>query len=913
MKNQINKLILVLFVLGAIAFRLKAQDVVAGISFIKGTPSADGSGYVTVSNNTFIAGDNDIYIHLQLINSGSPAVPATKVRPQLSIGGTGLTFDGTPVVYRTFNQEAGIAVAETNVPILNQTATNLRFENTNYAIPAFQSLDIFVKVIPTAAGNYTSALLNIFWNGPQTSGNLTGNDGAVSGNITIQSSNNICYRPGITSGTALDSKVGITSLGRAGDNQDNWPMVRKGAWLVLESKTKGFVMNRLTSAQIAAIPTSSLVEGMMVFDTNAQCLKVYTTNDSNVLGWYCMQTQTCPTDPTGNLTLNCGGATTTGNLYSGQVASGVSITVPYTGGDGSAYPAQTFSSTGVTGLTATLPAGTLNNGSGNVVLSITGTPSSSGTASFPITLAGQSCTVSMTVGGPQVGTVSALSCAAASFFPSTATQGLSYSGTFQLPYTGGNGGTYSAQSFTTNGLTFSLPAGNFNTGSGALTYSVTGIPTTPGTTSANVTIGGQTCPSAGALNVAPGSTMITVNCGGRTVGGSYIKGQAVTASNYVDIPVTAVGNPGAANITTNTANGLTFSSGNITITAGTTSVRLFAQGTPTNTDNGTLNTFTFTIPTNNGTCSFGVPVTSTVGSFANPAESCQKIFEEFNSSGTLIVNDGEYWIGTSTANRYKTRCDMVDAAEAASLDKQVGGYTLLMSYSERTAKTNSDFGTNGRFSWGSTALDNRNVVTTEAGTMNYNNFRITTAEKSRWNSKATRMTFTANPTNSNLALDTYLNYPVANTITGGETYYRSVGAGTVSGKYLGATASMVKNATGDRATLTIGGVIIENSNYFYNTAYNTHWNQTVYRYAPTLNGGNGAIISNWPLFVVGEYVSSLPFGYCINTVSRTPSPPEGGGYPSKTFTDACVPNNTNLDVHPGVNGTQGYVLQWWAK
>ncbi|WP_435524802.1 hypothetical protein [Chryseobacterium indoltheticum] len=47
-----------------------------------------------------------------------------------------------------------------------------------------------------------------------------------------------CYKPAITAGTVLDTKQGITSLQRAGSDNDNWPMVRKGAWTALESKTK---------------------------------------------------------------------------------------------------------------------------------------------------------------------------------------------------------------------------------------------------------------------------------------------------------------------------------------------------------------------------------------------------------------------------------------------------------------------------------------------------------------------------------------------------------------------------------------------------------------------------------------------------------------------------------------------------
>ena len=95
--------------------------------------------------------------------------------------------------------------------------------------------------------------------------------------------------------------------------------------------------------------------------------------------------------------LNCGSATTTGTLTEGQPASGVSTSVPYTGGNAGTYSAQAVSSTGVTGLTANLAAGSVNNGSGNLVYTITGTPSAAGTASFAISLGGQSCTVTITV------------------------------------------------------------------------------------------------------------------------------------------------------------------------------------------------------------------------------------------------------------------------------------------------------------------------------------------------------------------------------------------------------------------------------------------------------------------------------------------------------------------------------------
>jgi len=96
--------------------------------------------------------------------------------------------------------------------------------------------------------------------------------------------------------------------------------------------------------------------------------------------------------------LNCGSATQTGNLYNGSVASGVSASVPYTAGNGGSYGAQTISSTGVVGLTATLGAGTLANGAGSLTYAISGTPTTSGTASFAITVGGQSCSFTVSVG-----------------------------------------------------------------------------------------------------------------------------------------------------------------------------------------------------------------------------------------------------------------------------------------------------------------------------------------------------------------------------------------------------------------------------------------------------------------------------------------------------------------------------------
>ncbi len=72
--------------------------------------------------------------------------------------------------------------------------------------------------------------------------------------------------------------------------------------------------------------------------------------------------------------------------------------IPYTGGNGLAYSAGwPIESTGVTGLTASLQAGTLNTGNGNASFEISGTPNNSGVANFVLQLGGQTCSISLQV------------------------------------------------------------------------------------------------------------------------------------------------------------------------------------------------------------------------------------------------------------------------------------------------------------------------------------------------------------------------------------------------------------------------------------------------------------------------------------------------------------------------------------
>lgn len=135
-------------------------------------------------------------------------------------------------------------------------------------------------------GTTTSPALTEF----PANGATSGNAGTIVNIPTTISVCGVCYKPAAVSGTALDTKVGITALTRAGADSGNWPMVRKGAHVALEAKTKGFVPTRIANPETAI---SNPIDGMMVYDTSLNCLRVYVV-DGAATGWKCLTTPSCP-------------------------------------------------------------------------------------------------------------------------------------------------------------------------------------------------------------------------------------------------------------------------------------------------------------------------------------------------------------------------------------------------------------------------------------------------------------------------------------------------------------------------------------------------------------------------------------------------------------------------------------------
>ena len=102
--------------------------------------------------------------------------------------------------------------------------------------------------------------------------------------------------------------------------------------------------------------------------------------------------ETCSVD-----SLDCQNIQNNGYLVEGQLASEVSTVLNYFGGNGGDYHKRIVRSEGVSGLTATLSAGTLQNGNGLLTYIISGRPTSSGIAYFSIYFGNKYCYFTRTI------------------------------------------------------------------------------------------------------------------------------------------------------------------------------------------------------------------------------------------------------------------------------------------------------------------------------------------------------------------------------------------------------------------------------------------------------------------------------------------------------------------------------------
>ncbi len=267
------------------------------------------------------------------------------------------------------------------------------------------------------------------------------------------------------------------------------------AVLELYSNSKGFLPTRVTSAQKAAIVP---VEGLLVFDTDIPCYAIYQNG-----AWHCLDTK--KETSLGTITsFDCASVYTSNTLTQNVAAQNTIFVLPYTGGSGGYYSAATIASTGVTGLTAKLFPGIVANGNGTLTYYVTGTPQSSGSAAFSVNIGGNTCTVTIpvtTFATTPSSNITSLSCSEATASYTTIITGKEIpSGyTFSIPYTGGDGSTFSGTitSYSHPGILASAAPQYLSPSGGSVLFTLTGVPATEGVVTFPIAIGNKSCVYSG--------------------------------------------------------------------------------------------------------------------------------------------------------------------------------------------------------------------------------------------------------------------------------------------------------------------------------------------------------------------------------------------------------------------------------
>lgn len=94
-----------------------------------------------------------------------------------------------------------------------------------------------------------------------------------------------CVQEPNKTGNTIQSNIGITSQQKT---LANWPQNINGGNLVLESKEKGFVIPRISSVN-TTFKKTDLVEGMLIYDKDEKCLKLYNGEIWNCIEQKCVK------------------------------------------------------------------------------------------------------------------------------------------------------------------------------------------------------------------------------------------------------------------------------------------------------------------------------------------------------------------------------------------------------------------------------------------------------------------------------------------------------------------------------------------------------------------------------------------------------------------------------------------------
>ncbi|UPZ14380.1 hypothetical protein [Flavobacterium humidisoli] len=359
---------------------------------------------------------------------------------------------------------------------------------------------------------------------------------------------------------------------------------KPGAIFELESNNKGMLTSRLTTAQRDAIPVANLTDGLLIFNTTTGCFD-YWSQIQNIWLSIC---GTLPPAVFEITTAQCSAVQAFGSYAVGAmlIASNY-LTVPVTVSQPGVYTISATTTNGYYfGSSGTFPTA----GTYTLNLPGTGTPNNGYVVPDPgdqvnIVLNGKtsSCVPYIFISKPDVDYV--INCGVINPL------GNYYIG---IPLTSSNKitvsispsvlGFWSMNTNTVNGYSFS-GTGTFTdlTPNQTIELLGTGTPDASGTNNFNLVSNAttQATASCNGIPITVQAVAYTIDCGTATQNGTYMQDVPLTALNTITLPINVTAT-GKTTITTTTANGISFTSGLVNLSAlGAQNITLTGSGTPT--------------------------------------------------------------------------------------------------------------------------------------------------------------------------------------------------------------------------------------------------------------------------------------------------------------------------------------------
>lgn len=457
--------------------------------------------------------------------------------------------------------------------------------------------------------------------------------------------------------TAVMAQSNMTKIQDASVSAPN-STPHAGAVLELESNNKGFLTPRLTTGQRDGLPSAKLTNGLLIYNTTTDCFNYWSAQKNT---WLSL----CGTPPPAvfHITaLQCNAIIANGTYKQGDVLTNSNfLTIPVTVTQPGTYEVMATTTNGYYfTTTGTFP----NAGSFTIHLQGVGTPN----IGYNIGDLGDKVAISLngTVSNcePHVFVEKAnvaydMDCATISqegeYFIGIVT---TTDNKLKVSVNVTSTGYWNMYTNTVNGISFA-GTGTFNsTGNQQIELLATGTPINSGNYGYTIYSNSDPASSCSNVNVTVANVGYSIDCDNATINGNYMQDVTLTGTNTITLPINVTAT-GATTISTNTVNGISFSTGLINLTSlGAQTVTLVGAGTPTN---GSETELTVTgTPGGASTCIVKIPVdkqpvafTMSCGTLSHKGSYAPGIAMNASNTMTVTVNatyGGDWSITTDVQN-----------------------------------------------------------------------------------------------------------------------------------------------------------------------------------------------------------------------------------------------------------------------